>query len=783
MTTYRKSTLVAKKKLSSKQPRLLARLPFVKKDAIKATNVSYYLAQFRNWKDIGFIEADKKRLGTPRWGHVTEILNSFKKRGFQEQSVSAKILSKIFQKNKEIAQEVRPFEKTQKVLQLIARQETLLLAYRRVKKNKGALTRAAELSSGIYSRLGAQQKKLYTSTKLAPDGLSLCDFDLTSFLVLKGEYPWGTSKRIWLDKPGSTKKRPITIPPFMDRVVQEAIKMVLQAIWEPDFEKMNRSFGYRPNKSCGDALTAILSPRGHGLHFAIEGDIQGAYDAVPKDKLLSQLARKIEDKPFLDFMKKRLNYDYVDESGRHRPKVGIPQGGIDSPYLFNIHLLDLDRYIHDPVNGLQSVFDKLNSRIKMSGPGYRYKPKRNMSEKRRRIGKRLSDLRLKLREPQLSIEKIYGLRNERYRLMLEIKNMKSRMINMPTYEPSSRRLRFLYVRYADDWILLTNADYQLSVKFKGLIKDFLSQELGATLSEEKTIITDIRDRSAHFIGFELCRHRRGRKLYVERDGKSFLANAADVGIVAYPDRQRIIERMHAKGFCEVDGFPKDVPWIANLEAPVIIERYNSVIRGMLNFYAHLVGKSSLMRWIYILRFSCFKTLARKYGSSINKVYKKFGISLNSSIWKTIKFELEVTLSGITYVKEFSLLTFERAYRDAMSIGLRQSLREVFWSRERGEIGNYDLNKDSPAITQENFLDYFSWVSLRSRAPFHMPCLICGCPDNVEMHHIRHIRKSPYKGLQGMSFLRIMNLRNRKQIPVCRRCHIKVIHAGKYSGPR
>lgn len=54
--------------------------------------------------------------------------------------------------------------------------------------------------------------------------------------------------------------------------------------------------------------------------------------------------------------------------------------------------------------------------------------------------------------------------------MLEIKNMNSRMINMPTYEPSSRRLRFLYIRYADDWVLLTNADHQLSVKFKGLIK-------------------------------------------------------------------------------------------------------------------------------------------------------------------------------------------------------------------------------------------------------------------------------------------------------------------------
>jgi hypothetical protein len=481
-------------------------------------------------------------------------------------------------------------------------------------------------------------------------------------------------------------------------------------------------------------------------------------------------------------MKKKLNYDYVDQSGRHRPKVGIPQGGIDSPYLFNIHLLDLDRFIHDPINGLQSIIDKLNSRIKIAGPSYRYKPKRNMSEKRNRIGKSLSNLRNKIKDPQLSIEKINEIRKERYCLIKKIGNMNSQMINMPTYEPSSLRLRFLYVRYADDWIFLTNADSQLNMKFKALIKDFLLNELGATLSEEKTIITDIREKSAHFLGFELRRHRRGRRLYIERNNKRFLANAADVGIVAYPDRQRIIERMHAKGFCEADGFPKEVPWIANLETPVIIERYNSVIRGMLNYYAHLVGKSSLMRWVYILRFSCFKTLARKYDSSINKIYKRFGVSLSSSMWKTIKFDLEVTISGVTYVKEFHLLTFERAYRDAISIGLKGSLREIFWSREKGTVGEYDLNKDRPAITQDNFLDYFSWVSLRTRAPFHMPCLICGSPNQVEMHHIRHIRKNPYRGLQKKAFLQIMNLRNRKQIPICKRCHIQVIHAGQYSGP-
>lgn len=89
------------------------------------------------------------------------------------------------------------------------------------------------------------------------------------------------------------------------------------------------------------------------------------------------------------------------------------------------------------------------------------------------------------------------------------------------------------------------------------------------------------------------------------------------------------------------------------------------------------------------------------------------------------------------------------------------------------------------MTQSDFLDFITWVSLRRQAPLHMPCLICGAVDGVEMPAppITHIRKSPYNKLQKLAYLQIMQLRNRKQVPVCQHCHIHVIHAGKYSGPK
>lgn len=774
-----RSNRFATKKLKLRKPILLAQLPYDKKEARKNMNLAYYIAQSQNIKDTNYILGEKMRLGTPRWYYVTKVLEKYKRQGFYWKSPTAKILYGIYQKNCAMAKGEIPFERTRNILPIVARQETLFLAYKRVKRNRGAMAKAEVPDGNSLESYTPLQKELAYRKRYLPDGISLADFDLTAFLILKGLYPWGSSRRIWLNKPGSDKKRAITIPPFMDRVVQEAIKMVLQAIWEPYFEVQNRSFGFRPNKSCGDALAAITSVKSQGLFNAIEGDISQAYDKVGKKKMISQLANKIEDKAFMHFMIKRLNYDYIDDSGRQRPVTGIPQGGTDSPYLFNIHLHDLDQFIH---NELQADVDRLNSRLPNKGE-VRYKPRRRGDAKIGYLKKELDRTRERLKSGYLSLNEIMVTRARRYDIMRQVRSRSMKLLRMPYADPCGRTLRIFYVRYADDWILLTNADRQICERWKFLIKDFLLDKLGATLSVEKTAITDIRENPGHFLGFELRRHRRGRLMYAVKGKRLRLTRSPGLLVYAYPDRQRIISRLHSKGFSEKDGFPKDVPWLSNLETFVIIERFNASIRGFVQYYAGFVNKSSLYRWVYILRFSCLKTIAKKYGSSINKVFKRFGVNLSSSRDKTISVTVDVTVNGVTYEKNWSLLTFEQAHTAALGIGLRKNLESRFWEIENHKkIGGYSLKPSAPTVTHENFVDYVSWVSLRAQAPFAMPCCICGYTGPIEMHHIKHIRKTAYKKFKNRSFLQVMSLRNRKQIPVCKNCHINVIHGGRYTGP-
>lgn len=756
-----------------KVPKLRATLPFVKKDAIRGMNVAYYKAYSRNMRDYVFLEKEKRRRATARSNYVSEILEKYRKKGYFGFSGAGTALNGIYKKNCAFAKKELSFQKTSNVLKVLAKPEMLWLAYKRLKGNRGILTPSADVSREDFNNYTEPQKEIYFRKKVTPDGFSMRDVYTVSRLIRKNKYPWGSSRRVWLDKPGSQKKRPITIPPFMDKLVQEAIKMILLSIWEPFFEKMNRSFGFRPNKSCHDAIIALQSNHTVGLTKALEGDISAAYDNVRKEDLIRCLEKKIKDRRFINFMISRLNYDYVDQTNktRVRPSIGRPrpQGGIDSPYLFNIVFHELDEFVMNDING---YLGKLNSKIGLTNSGKRpvNRSRRNTRELMLRKIKKVDDLRSKNFE--LNKSTIFPMEKE-------IKLMKRRVINSPYYNQNVTRYRLFYVRYADDWIILSNAPIPVLEKIRRRIKVFLFESLGAQLSEEKSLITDLKKREAHFLGFEICAHRKP-KFFKTNEG---LKRVSTFPLIFRPDRARLINRMHARGFCDKKGFPISISWLTGLEVTVIIERFNATIRGLMSYYVEWVTRpSDLHRWVYILRYSCFKTLAHKYKSSISKIMVRFGADRYSSATKTIEAFVTVNVGNITYEKGYKLVTFQTAKNDCQKRKRWWQLNEIFLQREAGEIGGYPLKPGRPTVTHENFLEMINWVSLRSRAAFDMPCALCGDVNNIEMHHIKHIRKTAFRDLSQANYLRVMSLRNRKQIPVCQYCHRHVIHSGKYQGP-
>lgn len=262
-----------------KKLKLKSTFKFNKAIAKSFANVAYYRAQSKNARNQYFIDSEKIRLKTPRMDVMTKLINWYRKLGSTRTSSTALILLGIFNKNSRAAAKGQ-VASNEKLISVICKPETLLLAYRAIKGNKGALTAAAPVTSKTYNNFSKEQKRLYLKSFSFPDKLCLDEFFAISALLKKGYYTWGTSLRIMIPKPGTEKLRPLTIPPFMDRVVQKAIQMVLEAIYEPYFETMNRSFGFRSNKGTLDAITAITSKKTNGMRTAIEGDIQAAYDKI-----------------------------------------------------------------------------------------------------------------------------------------------------------------------------------------------------------------------------------------------------------------------------------------------------------------------------------------------------------------------------------------------------------------------------------------------------------------------------------------------------------------------
>lgn len=132
--------------------------------------------------------------------------------------------------------EKRPLPKVDNILSIVGNMNILICAYRTIRGNTGALTAAWQIEAE-FNLLSEDQKALLVSLFNLPDALDYKLLTLIARLVREDKYPWGVSRLIWIQKPGTKKERPLTIPPFANRIVQEAISMVLEAMYEPVFRK------------------------------------------------------------------------------------------------------------------------------------------------------------------------------------------------------------------------------------------------------------------------------------------------------------------------------------------------------------------------------------------------------------------------------------------------------------------------------------------------------------------------------------------------------------------
>jgi group II intron reverse transcriptase/maturase len=465
------------------------------------------------------------------------------------------------------------------LFRLLCKKELLIISYNSIKSNPGNMTPGTD--------------------EFTFDGFSENVIDKIIQDLKDGTFTFKPVRRIHIPKNQPGKFRPLGIPSPRDKVVQKAMLLIMESVYDPTFSK--NSHGFRSGKSCHTALKEIRQ-QWQGVSWAIEGDITGCYDNVDHHILINILRKKIQDERFIHLIWKLLRSGII-EKGQEKPTyLGTPQGSILSPILANIYLNEFDKYV-------EFIIEKLNSKtIRKRNPYY----------------KRVSSKIYKLRKQTNKIKENKNL--------IKILSQDQKII--PSRDPLDTNYKKIrYIRYADDWLIGIIGDKNLVKDIKSLIENFLLEELKLTLSIEKTHITHLYSRKVEFLGFEI--EINNKSTFSASEGKKNRISIGWQPKLLIPTR-KLISSLSSKNFCSKLGKGKcKKGWILYPDE-TITERYNYIIRGLRNYYSPADNYNTSMKRIeYILRYSWAHTLAAKHRTRISKQLirdKKLGLDL-TEIWK------------------------------------------------------------------------------------------------------------------------------------------------------
>jgi group II intron reverse transcriptase/maturase len=432
-------------------------------------------------------------------------------------------------------------------------------------------------------------------TKETLDGISMDFFTKLSEALPKGKFNFTPTRRIMIPKgPGKTGERPLSIANPREKIAQKAIALILETIYEPKFSE--NSHGFRPNRGVHTALKQ-LHIQGGTYTWVINGDISKCFDKIPHDKIMKLLAQHISCHRTLELIKKSLINPAMLGKKIIPSHQGTPQGSIISPVISNIVLHELDSFC----DNLKKSFDI--GRARKVNPKYHS----------------LGSSRYKSKNPTLRA------------------NHLKRMMNMPakdTQDPNFRRL--LYVRYADDFLLLLISSQSEAFTIKRKISDFLKNHLQLELNASKTTIANVKD-GFEFLGAHVIQ--RGtiiapvRRAKGTKEGITLIYRSRHVRrLSVLAPLEKIIQKMINLGFARRNHLgtlsAKSRRDLVNLSHYEILSFYNSRIRGTLNFYSFAGNYSHLRKIWWIYAQSCAITIALKYKTkTMRKAFLKFGKNL------------------------------------------------------------------------------------------------------------------------------------------------------------
>jgi group II intron reverse transcriptase/maturase len=598
------------------------------------------------------------------------------------------------------------FENCQ-LYRMLYSEELYVIAYDNLRSNKGVMT------AGISAKEGTA------------DGINMNAIRGIIESLKDSSYQPKPARRVYIPK-SNGKMRPLGMPDFKEKLVQECVRIILNCIYDsrinPTFQPT--SFGFRKGLGCHHALKRGYETLNYSA-WIIKADVKAFFDEVNHSVLIGLLRKRIKDERFINLIWKQLRCGYTEKGQVHQGVKGTPQGGNVSPILANIYLHEFDLFIE----GLKTSMDTKT----IANPAHK------------KCGRALEIAKLKV------IKLKTEAKGETYKaqiaaLKVQVGSLDKTMRSLPSMKMEDpEKASIAYVRYADDWILGLKGSKAVAEEIYNQCETFFRETLHLNWNKEKSILSRSTDQDFEFLGVDM-HFVNTKQVKVTKEiselGRAYKRRTVPVNHLCYRiNADNIFARLKQKGYVDENNEPISYTKLINQDIITIARIYLSTMNGIGNYYRFVHNSQQLNYIHFVLFMSLCKTLAHKGKTTKRQIMKKY-----------LKDGALIFRYGINQEKVVIVPKHGRYNRDVRAFNVKT------------------VTDDRDPIPQGYISDTAAWLKIGI-------CGLCGKEGYTEMHHVKHIKRQgeKYKGFD----LLMQNI-NRKQVPLCRKCHTDV-HNGVHDG--
>ena len=466
---------------------------------------------------------------------------------------------------------------------MLYNEELYVIAYDHLRSNKGAMT------AGISGKRGTA------------DGMNMDIIRKIINSLKDNSYQPKPARRVYIPK-ANGKFRPLGMPDFKDKLVQECVKIILNCIYDsrenPTFRAS--SFGFRKGLGCHHALKRVQETFNH-CAWIIKADVKAFFDEVDHHVLVNLLQRRIDDHRFINLIWKLLRCGFKENGRILKPKKGTPQGGNASPILANIYLHEFDLFV-------EKLRGKLGTTVKECPVYKKLAHKLERAQKQVRESSRFDD--------PLYDNKVTELR----RLDKEIKLLPSKTLDNPNGAV------FSYVRYADDWVLGLKSSKATAKIIYDKCESFFKESLLLEWNKEKSFLSRSTDQDFEFLGVDMHFTTPKQVRVIKKKshlGRKYKIRSVQVNFLNFRiNAEDVFARLRKKGYVNQNNEPISFTKILNQDIINIVKIFRSSMQNLANHYRFVHNIEQVNYIHFVLFMSLCKTLAHKAKTTKRQIMVK-----------------------------------------------------------------------------------------------------------------------------------------------------------------